>query len=34
MNEINGVIEEIMNYCEGRKISHPHPTSPIEGEER
>ena len=34
MNEINAVIEEIMNFCEKREISHPHPTSPIQGEEK
>jgi hypothetical protein len=33
MNEINAVIEEIMNYCEEKEIRHPHPASPIQGEE-
>jgi very-short-patch-repair endonuclease len=32
-NEINAVIEEIMNYCVNKDGSHPHPTSPIQGEE-
>jgi very-short-patch-repair endonuclease len=34
MNEINAVIEEIMNYCEKKNGFHPHPTSPIQGEEK
>lgn len=34
INEINAVIEEIMNYCEKTDKSHPHPTSPIQGEEK
>ena len=34
LNEINAVIEEIMNYCEKIDKSHPHPPSPIQGEEK
>lgn len=34
MNEINAVIEEIINYCEKKKDFHPHPTSPLKGEEK
>jgi len=33
-NEINAVVEEIMNYCEKKDGSHPHPASPIQGEEK
>jgi very-short-patch-repair endonuclease len=33
LNEINAVIEEIMNYCEKKNKLHPHPASPIQGEE-
>jgi very-short-patch-repair endonuclease len=34
MKEINAVIEEIMNYCEKKDGSHPHPASPFQGEEK
>jgi very-short-patch-repair endonuclease len=34
LNELDAVFEEIMNYYEERKIFHPHPASPIEGEEK
>jgi very-short-patch-repair endonuclease len=34
MYEIEAVIEEIMNNCEKTDRTHPHPTSPIKGEEK